>query len=82
MVSPHQKANCKTYTSMSGETMPMLNQFIDYPLARTKDSIVRKQINPALYPINYTVIVVGIHFTTMIINWFMKAVITKREFSS
>ncbi|EGO2639788.1 hypothetical protein IET33_001573 [Enterococcus faecalis] len=23
--------------------------FIDYPLARTKDSIVRKQINPALY---------------------------------
>ena len=29
--------------------MPMLNQFIDYPLARTKVSIVRKQINPALY---------------------------------
>lgn len=49
MVSPHQKQTVKTYTSMSGETMPMLNQFIDYPLARTKDSIVRKQINPALY---------------------------------
>ena len=30
--------------------MPIPNQFIDYPLARIKDSIVRKQINPALYP--------------------------------
>ncbi|ETC90893.1 TPA: hypothetical protein ACU3U7_002140 [Enterococcus faecalis] len=30
--------------------MQIPNQFIDYPLARTKDSIVRKRINPALYP--------------------------------
>ena len=30
--------------------MPIPNQFIDYPLARIKDSIVRKQINPALDP--------------------------------
>lgn len=63
--------------------MPIPNQFIDYPLARIKDSIVleNKLIQPYI-PINYTVIAVGIHFTAMIINWFMKAVITKREFPS
>ncbi|EJC3740827.1 MULTISPECIES: hypothetical protein [Enterococcus] len=47
---PIKKQTVKNYTSMSGETMPIPNEFIDYPLARTKDSIVRKRINPALYP--------------------------------
>ncbi|POH50186.1 hypothetical protein CV740_14790 [Enterococcus faecium] len=30
--------------------MPVPNKFIEYPLARTKDSIIRKRINSALYP--------------------------------
>ncbi|EMF0115820.1 hypothetical protein OUS11_002421 [Enterococcus hirae] len=30
---------------MSGEVEPIPNEFINYPLARTKDSIVRKRIN-------------------------------------
>ena len=42
---PIKKQTVKNYTSMSGETMPIPNEFIDYPLARTKDSIVRKRIN-------------------------------------
>ncbi|EKZ0145401.1 hypothetical protein ACJX4K_000977 [Enterococcus faecalis] len=47
---PVKKQTVKTYTSMSGETIPVPNEFIEYPLARTKDSIVRKRINSALYP--------------------------------
>ncbi|OTN93624.1 hypothetical protein [Enterococcus faecium] len=31
---------------MSGTSVPIPNEFIDYPLAQTKDSIVRKRINP------------------------------------
>ena len=43
---PIKKHSVKAYTSMSGETMPIPDEFIDYPLARTKDSIVRKRIDP------------------------------------
>ncbi|MGC3167760.1 hypothetical protein ACPTHI_15430, partial [Enterococcus faecalis] len=47
---PIKKQPVKTYTYMSGEPMPIPTQFIYYPLARIKVSIVRTQINPALYP--------------------------------
>ena len=43
---PVKKQTVGIYTSMSGTTAPIPNEFIDYPLARTKDSIVRKRINP------------------------------------
>ena len=48
MVSPHQKANCKNIYFY--EWRNYANTKSIYPLARIKDSIVRKQINPALYP--------------------------------
>ena len=69
---------------MSGETMPIPNQFIDYPLARIKDSIVRKQINPALYP---NKLYGNRSWDTFYrydnqLVYESKAVITKREFPS
>lgn len=42
---PIKKQRIEAYTSMSGKTIPIPNEFTDYPLARTKDSIVRKRIN-------------------------------------
>ncbi|EGP4895075.1 hypothetical protein FI615_002613 [Enterococcus faecium] len=42
---PIKKKTVTNYTSMSGEVEPIPNEFINYPLARTKDSIVRKRIN-------------------------------------
>lgn len=43
---PVKKQTIDIHTSMSGTTAPIPNEFIDYPLAKTKDSIVRKRINP------------------------------------
>lgn len=62
--------------------MPMLNHLSIIHLHEPKTALLENKLTQPYIPINYTVIVVGIHFTTMIINWFMKAVITKREFSS
>ncbi|HAP5270773.1 TPA: hypothetical protein IUZ51_003111 [Enterococcus faecalis] len=64
--------------------MPIPNQFIDYPLARIKDSIVRKQINPALYP---NKLYGNRSWDTFYrydnqLVYESKAVITKREFPS
>ena len=42
---PIKKQRIEAYTSMSGKTIPIPNEFTDYPLERTKDSIVRKRIN-------------------------------------
>ncbi|MFS1350642.1 hypothetical protein ACLZX5_03710 [Enterococcus faecium] len=51
-------------------------------LHEPKTALLENELIQPYIPMNYTVIAVGIHFTAMIINRFMKAVITKRVFPS
>ncbi|ELB81156.1 TPA: hypothetical protein IX699_000304 [Enterococcus faecium] len=47
---PIQKKTVEHYSSMSGKVVPMKDKFMEYPLAKTKDSIVKKRIDPESYP--------------------------------
>lgn len=47
---PIAKETVETYTTMSGTVIPIPDKFIHYPLAKTKQSIVRKRIDSTNYP--------------------------------
>ncbi|NBA54935.1 hypothetical protein [Enterococcus hirae] len=46
---PIQKKTIERYSSMSGKVVPMKDKFIEYPLAKTKKSIIKKRIDPETY---------------------------------